>query len=208
MRLDLLSIEQHTSASYGPRTWANAAGADITVAFAVDFTTAGELLTKRAAGDRYLAIDLGSGLKPIEAARLIYRECKRRSARSVNVAGNGVYTLGKHGWSQVEANAFVHASLAKVHEFRPFEYVRSGGQTGIDLAGGIAGIAMDVPTTMLFPAGLRQRHVDKVDRLMSEIEIVGQVRDGLAALLQPESRQPQCEAAVRSTASFDDGPGM
>ena len=50
----LLRIEQHDSGRYAPRTWENAKSADITVAFASDFTTRGEQLTLRAAGEAYV----------------------------------------------------------------------------------------------------------------------------------------------------------
>ncbi len=39
----------------------------------------------------------------------------------------------------------------------------SGGQTGVDLAGGYAGYHLDIDTTMLLPKGFKQRHEDGVD---------------------------------------------
>lgn len=41
-------MTEHSSTSYGPRTFANAFAADLTVRIAADFDTAGEVLTKQA----------------------------------------------------------------------------------------------------------------------------------------------------------------
>lgn len=53
-----IEILEHPSSSYAPRTWANAANSDVTIAMAVDYSTAGERLTHKAAGKRYLALPL------------------------------------------------------------------------------------------------------------------------------------------------------
>lgn len=45
-----LIIKESTSSKYTPRTYYNAKSADLTVAFAVDFSTAGERCTHKAAG--------------------------------------------------------------------------------------------------------------------------------------------------------------
>ena len=46
------------SSSYAPRTQVNASSADLTVAFATDYATAGERLTMKMAGYRYVAVPL------------------------------------------------------------------------------------------------------------------------------------------------------
>lgn len=46
----MLTILEHKSSSYAPRTYENAAKADVTIAIAVDYNTAGERLTHKAAG--------------------------------------------------------------------------------------------------------------------------------------------------------------
>lgn len=53
-----LAILEHASPSYAPRTAVNAKTADATLAFAVDFNSAGERLTRRVAEGRYLAVPL------------------------------------------------------------------------------------------------------------------------------------------------------
>lgn len=169
----MIKVSEHTSASYAPRTYHNASRADITVAFAVDFETAGERLTRKAAGSRYVSVDLA--LPILEAARLVFKAVKSIEAKTVNIAGNGIYTLSKHGWDQDRANRYVLDVLAKVHEHWPLEMIVSGGQTGIDLAGGVAGVCLDVDVEMLLPLGFKQRHEDKIDRDHTQVEILEQL---------------------------------
>lgn len=163
----LLTVQEHTSSSYAPRTYANALNADLTVAFAVDFTTAGERLTHKAAQARYHAIPLAG--EPIVAARSLYRAMRLHNARTLNIAGNGIYTLSQVGsWSQ-----------------------ESVSQTGVDIAGVAAAHALGLDALALLPRGYRQRHTDKRDREHSQTEIRAQIEhyakqlvDGGAAVLR------------------------
>lgn len=175
----MIEIVAHPSSGYKKRTEHNASQAGVTVAFAVDFETAGERLTRRAAGDRYLGIGLDTPEDdPVAAARLLYSALKRRNARSLNIAGNGVYTLIKHGWDQHSADAFVHAVVAQVHLHWPLEKIVSGGQTGIDLAGAVAAQVLGIPAVITLPGGFRQRHEDGVDREHTQDEIREQILSG------------------------------
>lgn len=175
-----LEVLEHPSPNYSPRTWANAKGADLTVAFAVDFTTAGEMLTHKAAGERYVGIDLGA--EPIEAARALYRAMRAHGAHTLNVAGNGIYTLDKHGWTQERADAYVYAVLAKVHEHWPIQHVRSGGQTGVDMAGVTAAHALGIDALALLPKGFIQRGADKVDLSMTHEAVLAAIQTAAEAL--------------------------
>lgn len=154
---------EHPSAGYAPRTWENARRADVTVAFAVDYTTAGERLTHRAAGERYIAIPFG-GDAPAAAIHLA-QFLAQRGATTLNVAGNGLATLVRHKVTQAQANRWVYEVLRRVHARRPLAHIRSGGQTGIDTSGLVAGIALGVPVTGLFPKGYRQRLANQQDVL-------------------------------------------
>ncbi|WP_425953151.1 hypothetical protein [Ralstonia pseudosolanacearum] len=179
----MLTIAQHPSAKYAPRTFHNAKSADLTVAFAVDFNTRGEQLTKEAAGggDRYLALSLpGDALKD---ARVLFAALRRVNAKVLNVAGNGIYTLRPRGVSQEECNRHVYEILKKVHAHWPIERIVSGGQTGIDLAGGVAGFALGIDVVMTLPSGYLQRHEDGVDMKFSEDEIRNQVEQGVEVVL-------------------------
>ena len=152
-----LTMRAHASDSYPPRTFDNAGRADLTAAFAFDFATAGEKLTKKAAGPAYVALDLA--LPAVENARLLFAALRAtRVARpTLNIAGNGVYTLVERGWDQARADGYVLDVLRTVHTHWPLGQIVSGGQTGIDWAGGVAGRVLDLPVDMLFPAGFRQR---------------------------------------------------
>ncbi len=172
-----MQIIEHSSSSYVPRTKHNAHTADLTVAFAEDFNSAGERLTKREAGERYVAIPLNTD--PLIAARMLYSACKRHNVSTLNVAGNGIYSLFGD-WSngnlqetdkfetldekeivnvfQASLNQWVYLVISKVHEFWPIKNLISGGQTGADWAGGIAGEKLGLNVTMTFPKNFLQRN--------------------------------------------------
>jgi len=151
-----LRLEAHAAYSYVPRTIENAKSADVTVAFAVDFHTAGERLTKREAGDRYVGIPFG--IDVVAAADALAGFLTARGAQTLNVAGNGIYTMAEHGVSQAQANQWVYDVLAQVVARVKLSSIRSGGQTGIDQAGLVAAMALGIPALGLFPKGFRQRN--------------------------------------------------
>lgn len=175
-----LQLQEHSSRDYGPRTGDNARGADVTVAFAVDFETAGERLTHRVAGPRYVGIPFGSA--PQEAAATLGAFMSQRGARSLNVAGNGIYTLSKKGVNQDQANRWVHEVLALVHRKRPLEFIRSGGQTGIDTAGLVAGLALGIPVLGLYPRGFRRRFENQQDGDSTPDSLEAELRAAVARL--------------------------
>lgn len=169
----MLQIIEHSSSNYGPRTYANAASVDVTIALAVNFSTAGEKCTHKAAGDKYLALWLADSW--LDNARKIYVYMKKHDCRSVNIAGNGIYTLNKHGFTQELLNSVVYSMLAQVHEYWPIKAIRSGGQTGVDLAGLCAGYKLGIETTALLPKGFIQRHENGVDVKHTREEIEQQI---------------------------------
>ena len=175
-----LDIIEHTSSSYAPRTYFNAKSAELTVAFAMDLTTAGERLTHKAAGDRYVGISMQED--PIQAARILYKSLSHWNAKVLNVAGNGIYTLASHNWSQDQVNRYVYAVLAKVHEHWPLSRVLSGGQTGVDIAGIVAAYALGIDACATLPKGFIQRGIDKVDSVKTEAEISEYVKSQAALL--------------------------
>lgn len=178
----MIEICAHTSPYYSARTIRNANDGHITVAFAVDFNTAGERLTRGCARGKYLPIPLD--LDPVAAARLIYKWLRDRAAGFpvVNVAGNGMSTLAKHRWTQDRANRHVFDALSKVHAHWPIRRVISGGQTGIDMAGIVAAHALGIDARALLPRDFRQRGADGIDRPQDPLEIERVVRAAAAAL--------------------------
>ena len=184
-----LDIREHTSVHYGPRTYHNAHVADLTAAFAVDFTTAGERLTHKAASGKYVAIDIVR-LQPKEAAQLVLREALRLGAHVLNVAGNGIYTLQARGWTQERINAYVADTLAAAHDAlrshgdreAGLTRIVSGGQTGVDLAGLVAAHRLGIDAVATLPKGFVQRGADMVDRPHTREAIQAQILDFSARL--------------------------
>lgn len=187
MNPDLLIINEHSSDKYPPRTYYNATSADLTLALAVDLTTAGEKLTHKAAGDKYLGFQLVIPKQSmLDIARPLFKELKTRNAKSLNIAGNGIYTLAKYECDQAQINQFVYSLIAQVHHFYPLEKIYTGGQTGVDIAGAVAGYALGIPTEVTLPKGFLQRFEDNKDIQRSK-ELVFELIDSGAQQLKPFS---------------------
>lgn len=168
-----IAILEHSSSSYAPRTYANAAKGDVTIALAVDYSTAGERLTHKAAGDKYLALPLSDYW--LENARTLFKHIPKHSLLTINVAGNGIYTLAKHGWTQEEVNVQIFCMFEQVHQHKPIGKIVSGGQTGVDIAGGWAGVKLGIDVELLLPKGFKQHHEDGIDLCHTREEIMEQL---------------------------------
>lgn len=171
--MSMIEILEHPSSSYGPRTYANAANSDVTIALAVDYSTAGERLTHKAAGEKYLKLDPQNEV--IENSRLLWRRIHNIPNPVVNVAGNGIYTLCKHGWEQSDVNFMAMVILELVHQHHPISKIISGGQTGVDIAGGWAAVKLGIDCTLTLPKGYLQRHEDGKDVTHTREEIMEQI---------------------------------
>ena len=172
----LLHIVAHPSSGYRQRTKHNADSAGLTVAIAADYASAGERLTKTLAGARYLAV-------PIEVAAdktgvRIAKAMRQLETRSLNIAGNGIYTLSKHGYKQDLVNQHVYEAIAAAHGLWPIEKIVTGGQTGVDIAGAIAAHKIGIACVVTMPQGFVQRGLDKIDLPHSAKQILQQVQDG------------------------------
>lgn len=188
-----LTLVAHTSANYALRTRHNAATADVTLAFALDFMTAGEKLTKSAAGPRYAGFPLAVGEDPVLTARAVYRAVAlQRRARVLNIAGNSLHTLAQQGIGQAAINMWLYGVLTMVHAHHPFERVISGGQTGVDTAGLVVALALGIQAEGTLPKGFRRRAADGRDFDSTEAAVradvldqTAQLRAQLASLRQP-----------------------
>jgi hypothetical protein len=176
----MLTIRAHSLRGYGPRTRFNANAATLTVAFAHDFNTAGERLTRSAAGDRYLAVPLLSD--SVEASRRLFVALRPFAHRVLNVAGNGLHSLARQDIKQEAVNAWVLDVIERVHRHLPLHQIVCGGQTGVDIAGAIAGQVLGIDTCVTLPPGFQQRHADGLDVCHTELEIRGQIEAGAEAL--------------------------
>lgn len=157
-----LICNEHKSASYAPRTYHNASQG-VTLAIAVDFTTAGEKLTHKAANGKIVQIDWFNTWDKLYPARALYSVLKKHDCHVVNVAGNGIYTLQKHGVTQAQANQYVYNILKLVNEHWPITQVVSGGQTGMDIAGLVDGVALGIESIGTWPKGYKMRFEDGKD---------------------------------------------
>lgn len=154
----MITFIEHNIYGYAARTIENAILADCTIAFAFDFNTPGEKLTKRAtlnAGRLYFPVHY---LK-LNHSRIADEICEivseRFSSITINVAGNGAYTQIKYGITQDRCD---------LHILRFFQYllscpalktkeisIRSGGQSGADEAGLKAAVKLGIPAICLAP---------------------------------------------------------
>lgn len=157
-------IREHTSPEYPPRTAINAKGGDVTLALAVDMTTRGELLTKKLveqAGKIYCGFQLEENVTSHDAARALYKNLVQSKGNHINIAGNSIHTLHQYGCSQEWINEFVFSVIETVHKHYPIAKIVTGGQTGVDMAGAIAGAVLGIHTEVTFPKGFRQRTSEK-----------------------------------------------
>lgn len=172
--LPALSLaEDPTPYDYASRTRKNARYADLTIAIAIDFSTAGERLTQKSAGSNYLAINYreNSPEDVEQQAQKIVAFLKRVNGTKLNVAGNGIYTFAQGGIEQLDVTLRVYHLLRRVHELHPLSSVRSGGQTGVDIAGLIAAVALGIPAIGLFPNRYVQRNAKKQDRPQDPVKL-------------------------------------
>lgn len=174
-------IVEHKSHSYAPRTFHNAYVADLTVAIAVDHSTAGELLTRRSAGKRFLALNFGDSA--IDNARLLFADVKKRRVRILNVAGNGIYTFTKSGIQRETVHQYVYNVLQQVHQFYPIAKIVSGGQTGVDIAGAMTAYKLGIDMEITFPKGFRQRNEQGQEVYNTYDQIVEQIKEGAGRLV-------------------------
>ncbi|WP_157639808.1 DUF4326 domain-containing protein [Burkholderia ubonensis] len=177
-----LRLQAHKDYSYVPRTTDNAMGADVTVAFAKDFNTAGEKLTKRLAGFRYIGIPFGGDVAA--AAESLSAFLVARGAHTLNVAGNGIYTMSEHGVNQERCNQWVYDVLSRVVSQVKLTLIRSGGQTGIDQAGLVAALALGIPALGYYPKSFRRRNAAGQEVHGTEASLRAELEAQAAALKQ------------------------
>ena len=86
--------------------------------------------------------------------------------KSLNIAGNGIYTLNKYGYTQKMIDNLLEQimnHLIKNNIDNTITSIRTGGQTGIDEAGAKAGMRLGIPTTILAPKGWKYRNIKGQD---------------------------------------------
>ena len=167
-----ITFQEDQSFGYRERTLKNAS-ADATIAIAVDFNSAGERLTKSSVLNqrkKYIPIDFTTLdlVLDREVAKIV-KELNAVNAKTLNIAGNGIYTFKQKGFdeNQNDLDNLVYNMLNKVVNSpnlkTKIESIRTGGQTGFDEAGAKAGMRLGIPTTILAPKGWKFRDVTGKD---------------------------------------------
>lgn len=159
---------EEKSRGYKVRTIKNAS-ADVTIAIAIDFNSAGEKLTKQSVlfqGKKYIPIRLNTLQITDELVNNIIDSLNTIKAKTINIAGNGIYTF-KGIYNQEQLDTYVYEFLSKVLTsdklINKIELIRSGGQTGIDTSGAKAGIKLNISTIVLAPKGWKYRDITGKD---------------------------------------------
>jgi hypothetical protein len=157
---------------YPARTKENIINSNFTIAFATDFNTAGERLTKnicKNTATTYIPIQLNFEVEPFDIADKIYKIFGQYiylyDGHKINIAGNGIYSLT---YSQQELNSYIedvlfYLQLALEKSNEKIALIRSGGQTGIDEAGIVAADRLGIPTLCLAPKGWMFRNKEGKD---------------------------------------------
>lgn len=175
-----VSVVEHPSYGYQARTKHNADSAGLTVAIASDYSTAGERLTARVASGKYLAVPIDA--EPAKAGVRLAKAMRQLGTTTLNVAGNGIYTLAATGRTQEQVNRHVYETLKMAHELRPITQIVTGGQTGVDIAGAVAARALGIPVVVTMPRGFKQRNAQGRDLNLSAAEVTSQIEHGAQAL--------------------------
>jgi len=158
-------FEEDDTYGYRSRTIKNAS-ADVTIAFACDFNSAGEKLTKQSVLDQnklYIKIELDKLISKevfINTANDLAKSilCLNKPKIILNVAGNGLYTLRNspiNNQNTIDYYVYVLLNeLVNILDNRVIiTMIRSGGQSGVDEAGIKAAIKLNIPTYILAPKG-------------------------------------------------------
>jgi predicted NAD-dependent protein-ADP-ribosyltransferase YbiA (DUF1768 family) len=173
----VIEFQEEPTSGYKNRTIKNAS-ADATIAFAYNFNSAGEKLTKSSVleqNKKYipLAVPTKTETSDINKAditsqvNVIVDQLNSVNAKTLNIAGNGIYTMREAGWNQEEVDLMTYRILKGIVESpnlkNKIESIRTGGQTGFDEAGAKAGIKLGIPTTILAPKGWKFRNISGQD---------------------------------------------
>ena len=165
----MLHFRECPDKGYRARTIENAS-ADCTIAFAIDFYTGGEILTKNSTLNQnklYIPIaypfSTSGFLTEINSAII---SMNKNKVENINIAGNGIYTMSLRNvtYTQEQLDEDVYKFLETLINHPNLEnkiiLIRSGGQTGFDEAGAKAGIKLGIETLIYAPKDWRFRGMD------------------------------------------------
>lgn len=166
--INQINFKEEQSSGYRERTIKNAS-ADATIALAVDFSSAGEKLTKSSVlsqNKKYISVDANTLAITKQRVDGLVHQLNSVNAKTLNIAGNGIYTM-KGKYTQEQIDDFTYNLLKQVltspNLKTKIESIRTGGQTGFDEAGAKAGIKLGIPTMILAPKGYTFRNIKGQD---------------------------------------------
>lgn len=157
----MITFKEHKTAGYPGRTIENAQ-ADVTLAYAFNFLTSGEKLTRNAveaAGKLYFPL-MADHLPP-DVMEQVGSVIGLGETKTINIAGNALDTCLKFNnrYSQQVIDTTVYITLnvilriAYPNGFPKDLQIQSGGQSGFDEAGLKAAVLMGIPALCIAPKG-------------------------------------------------------
>lgn len=168
-----ITFKEHSSTHYAARTKENASK-DATLAIAEDFNSLGEKATKKLVLEQkkqYFAMPIDKWIVANQEVKnnVIFSIVKRLNdvnAKTLNIAGNGIYTL-KGKYTQKEVDQYTYDILKAIINHpnlkNKIESVVTGGQTGFDEAGAKAAQRLGIPTIINAPKGWKFRDINGKD---------------------------------------------
>lgn len=174
---DMIEFAQDACSNYQHRTFLNIELSEATLVFAVDLTTPGEKCTKNYASvceKKLFSFVIGENGRLDNSNRGVLSSAleyiKNNNITILNIAGNGIYTFSAHGITQQRVNELVYNVLKYlIDNGCNLKKVRSGGQTGADEAGLVAGDKLGLETVSFCPKGWRFRTADGKDVKSEEL---------------------------------------
>lgn len=172
----MITFQEDTSPSYTNRTRINAS-ADATIAFAQDFETGGERLTKKSVFEKkklYISVNYSNDIfdyislqSSCPLVDIYVQWFNERGVKTLNIAGNSLSTLKKKVSCQQEVDDFTFKWLSRLLNHKDLSTkiisIRSGGQSGFDEAGIKAAVKLGIPAIVLAPKGWKFRNIDSID---------------------------------------------
>ena len=164
---------------YPIRRKENADWSDVTISFATNFNTWGEIGTKNDAGNKFIPVSMffgtpeddyvfvNSSVEDLDAKRILEAIKKQGLPTKnikLNIAGNGIYEFkpNERNLTQEEFNDYVTKVIQELQKLGvTISEIRSGGQTGADEAGIIAAIRLGIKATVVAPKGFEYRDINR-----------------------------------------------
>lgn len=150
----MITFNEIQKKGYAARTAHNIMKCGVTIAFATDFKTKGELLTKKLCEQYkkpYIPVDFNNKELSDERVNRIANWFHTHDRSGViNIAGNGIYSLNE---TQDELNRFMESFFEKLEWCIGIDLIISGGQTGFDEAGIVAADWMGYDCEVNAPKG-------------------------------------------------------